>query len=269
MPAWTKVLCEICNQEISKSNYSKHLRRHAENPKSFEIPKYRVMHDGLNCQFCNMLCKNDRSLRSHEFKCKLNPERVISPFSKELSDDIRKPGPFTGHQGWNKGLTADTDPRVAQNAASLKRYYQSHAGTFSGKHHTEQTKHLISQKLTEHFHDDANRACKGYRGYYDNVYFMSTYELALYIWCKDHHIHIKRCSQRFPYIYNDKKHYYYPDFEINDHIIEVKGWEKPQDLVKYEAVPNLVVLHHSDILPLIEYIKTTYNVDNLQELYRH
>ena len=79
-----KVICEICNREISKSNISKHMRRHENNPQSFEIPKYRVQHEGLDCIFCGKTCKNNNSLRNHERLCKNNPNRQLTSYEKGI-----------------------------------------------------------------------------------------------------------------------------------------------------------------------------------------
>lgn len=59
---------------------------------------------------------------------------------------------------------------------------------------------------------------------YDSLYFDSSWELAVYIYCKDHNINIEREPTKFEY-FNDKgkKCYYFPDFKINDIIIEIKG----------------------------------------------
>ena len=107
----TKIKCEICGQEISKSNYSKHLRRHENHPETFETPKYRVNHDGLECQFCGKECKNANSLRNHERLCKKNPDRQ---FPAGIASFNTK-----GRTAWNKGLSKETDERV--RAQGLKQ----------------------------------------------------------------------------------------------------------------------------------------------------
>lgn len=75
----TKIKCPICGQEISKSNYTKHERRHRNHPESFKesAGKYRLDHDGLICQFCGKECKNRHSLCNHERLCKKNPNKQI------------------------------------------------------------------------------------------------------------------------------------------------------------------------------------------------
>lgn len=74
-----KIKCEICGQEITAINYTKHLRRHQNHPETFNKSngKYKLTHDGLICQFCGKEYKNRNSLCNHERLCKDNPNRQI------------------------------------------------------------------------------------------------------------------------------------------------------------------------------------------------
>lgn len=65
------------------------------------------------------------------------------------------------------------------------------------------------------------RARKLYK--YKKEKFDSFPELAVYIYAKDHDQKIIRNPIRFEYIYNNKKHYYFPDFSIDGKLIEIKG----------------------------------------------
>ena len=123
-----KVECDKCGKLISKSNYSKHIKRHIENPNSFNKESYKVSHDGLECQFCGKMAKNRNSLSNHERLCANNPDRHTSAIYSYNED--RKTGEVTT---WNKGLTADTDDRVAKQRNSLLAYYDSNNGYWSGK----------------------------------------------------------------------------------------------------------------------------------------
>lgn len=100
---------------------------------------------------------------------------------------------------------------------------------------------------------------------------MSTWELAYYIYCIDHNINIKRCADRFAYIYKNKKHYYTPDFIVNGQYIEIKGRETDKDIIKYEAVRaqhlSLRVIYKDEMFVYIDYVKKTYGVKTLTVLY--
>jgi len=60
--------------------------------------------------------------------------------------------------------------------------------------------------------------------YYDNLNFDSSWELAYYIWLKDNNINFEYHPKiHFDYIFKNKLHKYFPDFIVNDNIVEVKG----------------------------------------------
>ena len=140
--AIVKIKCEICGQEISKSNYSKHLRRHNNHPETFKDYSYKLNHDGLICQFCGKECKNRNSLCNHERLCKNNPNRQESPFTK-WNMSIEK-------RCWNKGLTKETDERIAKAALKKSNTMKGRPG----RKHTKEEKLKISNSrkkyLSEH-----------------------------------------------------------------------------------------------------------------------
>ena len=88
----------------------------------------------------------------------------------------------------------------------------------------------------------------------------------------DHNVKITRCTDRYRYYFEDKFHYYTPDFVINDTtIVEIKGYEHSKDFAKYAAMKaanlDFVVLYEADLRDMINYVKTKYNVNKLSELY--
>lgn len=211
----------------------------------------------LICAFCNKLCKNLNSYRQHIIRCPKNPDR----------DEKFSTSHFKGHIGWNKGLTADTSESVRKGRDNLKLYYSTNVGSFTGRRHTDEVKQKISISQTESDHSLQDRYSHGKKGYYDNILFMSTYELAYYIYMRDLGHTIKRCDKRFAYYHNSKKHYYTPDFIVDNYIVEIKGYERFIDYIKYESVPNLKVLYYRQIKHCIEYVRDKYSVNDLSALY--
>ena len=103
-------ICPICNKQISNCNYAKHLNAHEKPPRYTRS----LDHEGLICKYCCKLCKNKNSLAQHEIRC-----------SKNTSvDKIETPVNFKTMTPWNKGLTKDTDSRVAHNAEMCKKTLQ-------------------------------------------------------------------------------------------------------------------------------------------------
>lgn len=105
-------------------------------------------------------------------------------------------------------------------------------------------------------------------GYYQGIYCGSTYELAYLIWHLDHNKRIERCAKHFEYVWNDKTHNYYPDFEVDGQIYEIKGRILDVDYVKIKAA-NAVLVDRIAMLPYIDYVSRTYKVprDKLWRLY--
>lgn len=63
----------------------------------------------------------------------------------------------------------------------------------------------------------------GLKYWFDGQAFDSSWELALWIYAKDHREEIVRSPCRYSYEYQGKIHYYFPDFSYRGLIIEIKG----------------------------------------------
>lgn len=103
-------------------------------------------------------------------------------------------------------------------------------------------------------------------GWYKGIFCSSTWELAYLIYCLDHNIPIKRCEEIRTYIHNGKQYKYYPDFNVNGDIVEIKGLYDTKWESKLKYNPNVKVLYYNDIKPYIKYVESTYN-KKLIELY--
>ena len=195
----------------------------------------------------------------HEIRCKQNINRI--DVDKDPFADYRKQ-----YGSWSRGLSKELDPRLQKTADRMKGN-----GWWKGRKHSEETKQKLSKALLEYNHRDNQRNLHSKGGWYDGLYFMSTWELAYYIYQKDHGISLSRCTERFQYIWEGKSHYYTPDFLMGDVYIEIKGKEWPKDLVKYQAVKNqgkqFKVLYEKDLKDCFDYILTTYKVQAIVELY--
>lgn len=116
---------------------------------------------------------------------------------------------------------------------------------------------------------------KSRKGYYKGIYCDSTYELAYLIYCIDHNIDIKRCTETFEYEYEGKIHKYHPDFETNGELVEIKGYHTELVDIKLEAVKKPIkIMYYDDLINMFEYVANTYNKkvynkgkNNFYELY--
>lgn len=248
-PDKTKLfICEFCSCEvIGKHSYTQH-KNHCElNPDKKEY-KYTVHiqnNNPSNCKYCGKECKNHNSLINHERMCKLNPE---SSFREKFT--------YKNHISWNKGLTKETDSRVKQQSESQLEYYKTHEGTMMGKHH--------SPEVLAKF----NRYHSSKRGIYQDILFMSTWELAYYLYMKDQGHNIIRCEDWYEYEIEGIVHRYNPDFIVDGtQIIEIKGYKTDIDDIKWKCIPNLIIINKNKIKPYVKYVKDKYQVEKLEDLY--
>lgn len=111
---------------------------------------------------------------------------------------------------------------------------------------------------------------------YDGITFDSSWELAFYVYHKDAGHNIKR--EPFSIVYyesNGKKHLYYPDFEMNSILYEIKGdfLLKEENLIDrntFEATDqtiakmscmnenNVVILKKEDLKDCFSYMKEKF-----------
>lgn len=115
---------------------------------------------------------------------------------------------------------------------------------------------------------------------FDGELFDSSWELAFYVWLKDCSIDFKYHPCSFDYIGDDGKHHqYFPDFEVNGKIVEIKGdhffnekgepfnkytkksWKRKYDFIKSL---NGAILRFADMKPYIKYVHDYYGKDFLK-----
>ena len=237
-------ICEFCSCEvIGKHSYTQH-KNHCElNPEKKEY-KYTVHvqnNKPSNCKYCGKECKNDNSLKNHERFCKGNPNKEPLHLS---------------NCGWSKGLSKETDNRVKNCSNSLKEYYKTHENPFKNQRH--------SPEVLAKF----NRYHSSKRGYYQGILFMSTWELAYYLYMLDTGHQIMRNEDWYKYEIEGIVHRYNPDFIVdNKYIVEVKGYKTEIDDIKWSVIDNLIIIDKNDINFYVEYVKNKYQVEKLEDLY--
>lgn len=178
---------------------------------------------------------------------------------------------------WNKGLTKKTSKVLSSESERIKQKYASGelTGSFRGHKHSEESKKKISLGTSRSYNYDVNRKSgRGRKGYYKGFYCASTYELAYVIYCLDHNIQIERCKEYFEYEYQGQKHRYYPDFVVNDEIVEIKGFWNGRVNAKRDAVllqnKKYKILFPKDMDFIFKYIEEKYGKlvnKNISDLY--
>lgn len=190
----------------------------------------------LHCPYCNRVAKNPNSHRNHERLCKLNPNRDLASAFRDYDKS---------KCGWSRGLTKETNERVARKAEALHTYYSGgRKGSFFGRHHSPETKEKLSRIQSFLIEE------KGHGGFLDVKYYKisniegveysvrGTWELEL-----AKHLNARK-------ILWERKHYlsyiddkgsnktYVPDFYLPEtkEYWEVKGYFSPKDKHKLALV---------------------------------
>lgn len=267
--------CSYCGRQCKgEQALHKHERHCKSNPS--RIPQANPSNESqeVYCSYCGKLCKNQNSLRNHERLCKKNANREIHHLK-----GVRRPD-LAGRIPWNKGLSKDSSDTIKKQAEAISMRLKSGEiiGCFglrgTDNYSTKpEVKAKVSKKMLGNHYNNPSKTGRGKKGRYKDFYCSSTYELAFIIYCLDKEIPVKKCSYVYDYEYEGKKHKYYPDFIVNNTIIEIKGFYTEKVKVKTESVKDrpIIVLYKKDLKEVFDYIESTYNktVDkNIHELYQ-
>lgn len=145
---------------------------------------------------------------------------------------------------WNKGLTKETDDRVKSYGETIRKTIETNGNSFEGKHHTKETRNIISKKLSK---NNKGGRCKWFKvekptgeivkvqGTWEQR-FAKILNIIDKHWIKPslyHKVHSFNWVDD-----NGEKHTYTPDFyspKLNKYF-EVKGYWWGDDKKKMEKV---------------------------------
>ena len=203
----------------------------------------------LYCRYCSKECKNINSLKNHERCCRKNPNRNY------------KNG-MLGKQAWNKGLTKETDERVAKGANTFlkNKLLGKHKDT-SGENNSMKKFPEARNKISKTCLEKSKRGewhtslAKNNHYTYKGVDLDCTWELEYAKWLDCNNVEWIRPKTRFKYVYQNKEHYYNPDFYLpkTKEYIEVKGYATGKDYAKWKQFPKeekLIILRKKHLKKL-------------------
>ena len=214
--------CKYCGKETAGGKY---LVRHENH--CYKNPD--VIQETFTCIFCGKVCKNNNSLINHERTCKKNPVNAVCVHTcKYCGRDFIRSNYLTTHErscmfnpeqipyiSWNRGLTKQTDERIAKQAANASRFFQENGGTFLGRKHSQSTKQKMSNIALKNQNEKHFGKRKVFE--YAGLKFISSYEVDVAKSLDENNIKWIQ-PKRFPYKdLNGKLHYYTPDLYLPDY----------------------------------------------------
>ena len=222
---------------------------------------------GLHCSYCGKCCHNKNSLTNHERLCKFNPDRKLSGVAAKSYTK--------GKPAWNRGLTKETDSRIAYMSEQVKLAQSKITDYRPGQASTPEKELLRRQKISNYaksrtFGGITAGSGRGKKGRYKGYFCDSTYELVYIIYNIDHDIPFKRCERFYTYEIEGKTHKYYPDFELADgSLVEIKGYHTKSVDIKLESVNDrpISILFEKDLKYAFDWVKEHYSYKYLYDLY--
>ena len=234
----------------------------------------------MNCKYCGKECKNLNSLRQHEIRCKLNPDKISikivhttkTGFTKGkykwmTKDNINKLIDIDLineyiNNGWKFGLNDEFKSKVSNGLIGHS------IGKSLDPIKEEQRKQKISNSMKGNMNWKNNKKHgNSKQGWYKGIHCDSTWELAFLVYHIENNLFIKRCDKQFKYIFNNEEHIYIPDFITNEGIIEIKGRFNKQALEKQKQYPEIIIYDKEKIKFYLDYVINKYGIDFYKKLY--
>ena len=159
--------------------------------------------------------------------------------------------PTAGKIPWNKGLTKESDERLQKAGIKTSKALVGRMGHKMSDATKEKLRKIILKKIKNNtWH---NSFSKARTHEYNGIKLYGKWELEYAKWLDRHNIKWERPTKAYPYIFENKKHMYTPDFYLpeNNEYVEIKGYETERDRAKWKYFPNnLLILKGSDLQEL-------------------
>lgn len=214
---------------------------------------------------CRQLYGTDNPTQSENVKSKLWSNRDRQAFSDKMKDV------------WNNKTKEQREKqRLACKRAMLSR---SESEVFASQEKAKQTckekygadywqcSDIFKETLVERL----KKIQKRYT--YENEHFDSSWELALWIYAKDHNEEIEREPLSFPYQWKGKQHLYVPDFLYKGNLLELKGDhfldERTKCKLKVAEKYNIKILHLKDVKVYLDYCRNKFKSNTWYRKYKN
>lgn len=202
-------------------------------------------------RFCSRSCANSHTV-SDEVKLKIQ-KSVIKTYTE-----------INGDHAFRQTVKEDRyyhNPKYCKICGKQLEFSQRNRKTCS-----DECERILHQKLRFLKLDEigiSQTVRKRYKyGTYKGFRCDSSWELAFIMFCLDNHISvIRNQTDKFLYYYNQEKHYFYPDFIIDNCYYEIKNYPSDLTNAKLTYFPKdkqIKVLYYHDIEKYLEYAESVY-----------
>jgi hypothetical protein len=203
------------------------------------------------CKYCRKELKNQNSLVQHEIRCILNENKItvksnfIGYNDKIKNGEIEKHSIYKNHYDKAKKLGLPKPVMEQKTIDLLSKSTSSRIWTDESKEKLSNSMIEATRKYPESYSvNNVSGRTKMYKaidteGNLVNV--KGTWEMLFAEYLNDNLIKwTNKIEEKFEYVWEGKTRIYYPDFYLNDYntYIEVKGYTRERDLVKWE-IPEI------------------------------
>ena len=280
--------CEICNKYVV--SLGKHLckcKDHNITPKEYYDKYLKKPNEGI-CPVCGketQFIKFSVGYNTHCSQyCTCHDKNVLDKRVDTLITNYGVDSPLKSNEIKNKVFTEEYSKHISEcltlsfsNKSKVfweernKKSIQTWRLKYKNKTITNISQiPEIKEKIMDSFNKNVRKKCY----VYDDIIFDSSWELAYYIWLKDHNVEFEYHPKiNFAYkLANGETKHYFPDFKIGDNYIEIKGdfllnegkfkiSEEKMNCIK----ENTILLLKQDLIPVFEYIHKTYGKKYLKQ----
>jgi len=245
--------CTICNKLIPNCSIKQHLLAHTKKMIKDEKLKEKKNKEkenvSCNCTFCNKLCINQHGLRSHQSKCKLNPNLSIEAMNRKTPWSIERK---ERHSKIMKELYTRIKPRIKsdeekrRSSLTMKEISKTMWTPERRKQHSDAMKKAVD-KYPESYQvgnmQGRTKCIETVDSFGKNVKLNGNWEVLLANYLDKNSIKWERCSKGFEYEFENKTRKYFPDFYLieYDTFIEVKGFLRERDKAKFQYFKHRLI----------------------------
>lgn len=286
-----KHICKFCNKEFnSGQSLGAHIIHCSKNPNSYQkdfslrkkekfeknnpLKEYKLICLVCGKEYILQIRQNQFNEGNYRKTCCSSCAHKLSLLHTNLEEKNKKiSDSLKGKSPWIKGKKRINNLNINNRWTVNPDWTSYNICPICGKkYYNKKLKYCSSEclKIGKHTKLSDNAKKNNFGGYHPNsiknhhhgnykgIHCDSSWELAYLVYCLEHNIDIKRCTEVRYYKLNKKVCKYFPDFVVNDQIVEIKGYFDKGAQIKSEQNPDIKVLLYDDLKDSLEYTINKY-----------